>query len=536
MEALFTSLNQHVSSLVNIYIIKNVNTGDRMLDSTIQGIATLVSASLIALIVGIYKSGAIYSYIILLLSYCNLSSFSSIQCDPLKFNPTSAPGKSSRNSSGVFMYTSVINGLHKGAFWVWFYKHHSTKKYKFDTLNNSLTIPINNVTLDSSYNIIKDISDLEEMMKYDPAINHQGLMNNLTGSDKVMYLPIWYDYTAFEWVYLGVKSGTSSSSFSLVSDSSIAITNCYNSIKEDTHYNEYKSQYMNNKKSKLTIIKIIHGNAKKDGYINTKKRFDTLKFENKEYILNILQKFKDDTLYPSHLALDNKLGIILHGPPGTGKTGFISCLANYLDRNVLIVNMNTIKTCSELDSIFFKDTAEDNNYIYVFEEFDSMKCVLRRDIEEYTKANNTTTTNDNSYLMMLMSEKSKSEDIMNIHKEQQNKLNDTLTLGYLLQTLDGIQSCNGRVIIATTNYPERIDSALLRPGRFGLSIHLKNCSKQILTEIIGMIYQTNITLDDVKDIPDYKWSPVQVMQQGIMEPDYKSLIQKLIHGNPTEFN
>ena len=72
MEALFTSLNQHVSSLVNIYIIKNVNTGDRMLDSTIQGIATLVSASLIALIVGIYKSGAIYSYIIVLLSYFKL--------------------------------------------------------------------------------------------------------------------------------------------------------------------------------------------------------------------------------------------------------------------------------------------------------------------------------------------------------------------------------------------------------------------------------------------------------------------------------
>ena len=125
---------------------------------------------------------------------------------------------------------------------------------------------------------------------------------------------------------------------------------------------------------------------------------------------------------------------------------------------------------------------------------------------------------------------------MNLHAKHKKEQNDAITLGYLLQTLDGIKCADNRIIVATTNYPERIDSALLRPGRFGLSIHLKNCNKQILTELIGMIYQTTITLDDVKDIPDYKWSPVQVMQQGIMESDHTSLIQKLIHGNPVEFN
>jgi SpoVK/Ycf46/Vps4 family AAA+-type ATPase len=162
-----------------------------------------------------------------------------------------------------------------------------------------------------------------------------------------------------------------------------------------------------------------------------------------------------------------------------------------------------------------------------------MKCVLRRDKEQEEK--NTTSMNDNTYLSMLMATKDKSEDMMDLYNERQQKLNDTITLGYLLQTLDGIKCADNRIIVATTNYPERIDSALLRPGRFGLSIHLKNCNKQILTEIIGMIYQTTITLDDVKDIPDYKWSPVQVMQQGIMESDHESLIQKLIHGNPVEF-
>jgi chaperone BCS1 len=42
----------------------------------------------------------------------------------------------------------------------------------------------------------------------------------------------------------------------------------------------------------------------------------------------------------------------------------------------------------------------------------------------------------------------------------------------MLTVLDGLVEMRGRVMIACTNHPERIDSALLRPGRFDMVIHM----------------------------------------------------------------
>ena len=46
--------------------------------------------------------------------------------------------------------------------------------------------------------------------------------------------------------------------------------------------------------------------------------------------------------------------------------------------------------------------------------------------------------------------------------------------------MDGIQSSNGRIIILTTNHPEKIDSALLRPGRIDINIRLGELSVELI--------------------------------------------------------
>ena len=40
-----------------------------------------------------------------------------------------------------------------------------------------------------------------------------------------------------------------------------------------------------------------------------------------------------------------------------------------------------------------------------------------------------------------------------------------VTFSGLLNAIDGATSTEGRVIFMTTNYPERLDPALIRPGR-----------------------------------------------------------------------
>lgn len=51
------------------------------------------------------------------------------------------------------------------------------------------------------------------------------------------------------------------------------------------------------------------------------------------------------------------------------------------------------------------------------------------------------------------------------------------TLSGLLNVLDGVGSQEGRIVIMTTNKPERLDPALVRPGRVDMKVHLGNISQ-----------------------------------------------------------
>lgn len=53
-----------------------------------------------------------------------------------------------------------------------------------------------------------------------------------------------------------------------------------------------------------------------------------------------------------------------------------------------------------------------------------------------------------------------------------------VTLSGLLNFIDGLWSSCGdeRIVICTTNHKERLDAALLRPGRMDLHIHMSYCS------------------------------------------------------------
>jgi hypothetical protein len=50
------------------------------------------------------------------------------------------------------------------------------------------------------------------------------------------------------------------------------------------------------------------------GKISAKKTFDSLFYEDKAALIGLLQRFKTGTMYPSHIPMDNKLGILLYGP------------------------------------------------------------------------------------------------------------------------------------------------------------------------------------------------------------------------------
>ena len=67
-----------------------------------------------------------------------------------------------------------------------------------------------------------------------------------------------------------------------------------------------------------------------------------------------------------------------------------------------------------------------------------------------------------------------------------------MTLGCLLNIIDGILEIPGRIIILTTNYIDKIDKALLRPGRIDFNICLKYANIKITKEILSFFYEIDI--------------------------------------------
>jgi chaperone BCS1 len=81
----------------------------------------------------------------------------------------------------------------------------------------------------------------------------------------------------------------------------------------------------------------------------------------------------------------------------------------------------------------------------------------------------------------------------------------------LLNLLDGTLEANGRILIITTNFPERIDRALIRPGRVDMIVNFKKCNRAVLREMVEAFYEQPAEIPDDESL-DYKWSPAEVNQ------------------------
>ena len=71
------------------------------------------------------------------------------------------------------------------------------------------------------------------------------------------------------------------------------------------------------------------------------------------------------------------------------------------------------------------------------------------------------------------------------------KLTNAITISGLLNAIDGVATAEGRILIMTTNYPDKLDAALTRPGRIDMRVELKLASKQQIKELFLRMYSAD---------------------------------------------
>ena len=59
-----------------------------------------------------------------------------------------------------------------------------------------------------------------------------------------------------------------------------------------------------------------------------------------------------------------------------------------------------------------------------------------------------------------------------------------MSLSFILNIIDGLNENYGRILIITSNYYDKIDKALVRPGRIDIRVDMKNASIQTIKDIL----------------------------------------------------
>jgi chaperone BCS1 len=172
-------------------------------------------------------------------------------------------------------------------------------------------------------------------------------------------------------------------------------------------------------------------------------------------------------------GLPHKRGYIFHGEAGTGKSSFAIALANHFKKNICYLDLNTIDEDYEVRSAF---KSLPSNSILVLEDVDIAKATNQR-----TKP---TDSNDEK------SDKEKTEDPK-----------DEISLSTVLQMMDGIYMKDSTIVIATTNYLNKLDKAFIRDGRFDMKVEFPKATREVAEKMILSFDKSKLDLLDKIEYP-----------------------------------
>ena len=243
------------------------------------------------------------------------------------------------------------------------------------------------------------------------------------------------------------------------SKSSFFVVNKPLSQKSNDEVNELKCEFELSKiheRKKQMIVETESKVVKKQ----TKVTFDdVIGLDNVKELIKqmVIYPFKYKEIYEA-FKRDSGGGILLYGPPGTGKTMIAKAIANEIDAKFFSIK------CSDIASKWYGESGK-----RIKELFDEARRYERSIIffDEF--------------------------ESLGVSRDSSNSQPMNMVVSELLSQIDGFESSGNTILlIASTNKPWNIDSALLRSGRF---------NKKIFIGLPNEVSRYNLLEHELKELP-----------------------------------